>query len=212
MEVSRVALGSSDGRPTLHQLTGTKTIDLVTFFGARLGLVIPLKPYTQNAFQAGALAGIIATIIGNPLEVLKVRFQASAVSAKSEPFRPYRGLHWAATRNAVCTMTQVGFYDWSKESLGAICPYMPEMAIKLASAVIAGFFASTLTAPLDVLKTQRMAGVATAAAPLLTSIESCFRGWLANMIRLGPHTIFVLILQDELRQAYARKYDIATCK
>lgn len=70
-----------------------------------------------------------------------------------------------------------------------------------------GLVATTVCAPLDVLKTRIMnsSGVVTSSTQMFFHIvksegpAALFKGWLPAFLRLGPHTIVTFIVLEQLK-------------
>ena len=76
---------------------------------------------------------------------------------------------------------------------------------------MAGFVATTVCSPVDVIKTRIMsAKTSEGLVPLLTRITATegigwmFKGWLPSFIRLGPHTIATFLFLEQHKVLYRR--------
>lgn len=73
---------------------------------------------------------------------------------------------------------------------------------------ITGVVTTTVTAPADVLKTRMFAGgsggVVQAATTLVAEegVGALFKGWMANYVRLGPQTMIIFLVSEQLRRAF----------
>lgn len=84
-------------------------------------------------------------------------------------------------------------------------------ATHLAASLLAGFVATTLCSPLDVIKTRVMsAKESTSIMSLLTTITKnegpawMFKGWVPSFIRLGPHTIATFLILEQHKKLYRK--------
>ena len=114
------------------------------------------------------MAGVLATVVGNPFEVLKVRLQAKPDASRSVPralcamIREEgwlvlgRGFKWAATRSALLTVSQVVPYGKAKAALMDVGGLRDGPVCHVAASSLAGLVTTTVTAPVDVLKTRIM--------------------------------------------------------
>lgn len=79
--------------------------------------------------------------------------------------------------------------------------------LHMVCSMYAGFWTATVTCPLDVIKTRVMndGGGSTSTLSMARNIlryeglRGLYKGWLANWMRLGPHTIVTLITFEQLR-------------
>ncbi|CAJ1357930.1 unnamed protein product, partial [Effrenium voratum] len=198
---------------------GPATLRAGSYGGLRLGLCEPLQAACGSAGAGAAAAGVAATVLGNPLEVLKVRLQATGTSkgnaghvgawqvlrsllAAEGPRALLRGFGWAASRSALLTASQAH----AKSALQSVVP--EGAALHVAASLAAGVVTTTVTAPVDVLKTQAMSaeGGQQSIGALLRAEGPFvfFKGWLANYVRLGPQTLFIFVFYEQARGALER--------
>lgn len=77
-----------------------------------------------------------------------------------------------------------------------------------SAGAITGIVTTTVTAPADVLKTRMFAGgsggVVEAATKLVAEegASALFKGWMANYVRLGPQTMIIFLVSEQLRKAF----------
>jgi len=202
---------------------GVPAMIMRSFFyaGVRLGTYAPLKeqlvrsserPSLWSKLAAGTLSGALGAAVANPIEVVKTRMQAEpgryrstaaafAAMAAHGPADLAQGLVPHVARGAVVTASQLGCYDQVKETLrqrGA--------ASRCTSPrQIAGVVVTTCSSPVDVVKSRAMAqggSTAEVAASVLreAGLRGFFRGWTPNYARLGPHTVLVLTVNEQLRK------------
>eukprot|EP00913_Durusdinium_trenchii_P007544 g7088.t1 len=103
-----------------------------TYGSVRIGLCEPLQ---EKAGRSGGalLAGVLATVVGNPFEVLKVRLQAEPGRGELQVLRDMlktegclvlaSGFGWAATRSSLLTLSQVVPYAHAKTALQQWCGF-----------------------------------------------------------------------------------------
>lgn len=171
---------------------------------------------------AGVLSGTTGAIAGNPFELLKVRMQhrpkcseESIVTIGLDIVRNeglkglYRGVIPACFRSSLLTSSQLLTYDVSK--LYLVSKFGLDGATytcQVGCALISGIAATTMSTPADVIKTRMMvASSATGPTPIAVLRHSwqegsLFRGWTGNYIRLGPHTLIVLVVYERLRKFF----------
>jgi dicarboxylate transporter 10 len=76
---------------------------------------------------------------------------------------------------------------------------------------MAGFVATTVCSPVDVIKTRVMsAKTQEGIVPLVRRITAqeglmwVFKGWVPSFVRLGPHTIATFIFLEQHKKIYRR--------
>ncbi|EDX12228.1 mitochondrial dicarboxylate carrier [Drosophila simulans] len=172
-----------------------------------------------------AIAGGIGGFVGAPADLINVRLQ-NDVKLPPEKRRNYKhaidglvritrdegwknlfnGASMIALRGAFMTVGQIAFYEQSKFQM--IKLGMPEnMGTYILASMISSVVATTLTQPIDVVKTRRMN-----AAPgeysglgdvfVKTSKEgplAFFKGYVPSLSRLLPHTVLLFLGLEYLR-------------
>jgi len=191
-----------------------------TYGTARIGLCEPLQEAIGTRTGGALLSGVLATTVGNPFEVLKVRLQARPAEAAGGEFGAMRamvreegfsvlarGFRWAAARSALLTASQVVPYGYAKQSLRPILG-TDGILLHLVASLVAGVVTCTTTAPVDVMKTRVMSAAAGGGqqhgvVALLRSEGPLFffKGWLANYVRIGPQTLFIFVFYEQARRA-----------
>ncbi|CAK9017873.1 unnamed protein product [Durusdinium trenchii] len=181
-----------------------------TYGSVRIGLCEPLQ---EKAGRSGGalLAGVLATVVGNPFEVLKVRLQAEPGRGELQVLRDMlktegclvlaSGFGWAATRSSLLTLSQVVPYAHAKTALQQWCGFSEGGALHVAASLMAGLVTTTVTAPVDVLKTKAMSSAESDVSAMLRAHGPFvfFKGWLANYVRLGPQTLFIFVFYEQAR-------------
>ncbi|XP_037727687.1 mitochondrial dicarboxylate carrier [Drosophila subpulchrella] len=175
-----------------------------------------------------AIAGGIGGYVGAPADLINVRLQ-NDVKMPMEKRRNYKhaidglvritreegwrslfnGSSMTALRGMLMTVGQIAFYEQSKSSLVHLG--MPEnMGTYITASIISATVATTLTQPIDVVKTRRMN-----AAPgeysgladvfIKTSREgplAFFKGYTPSLMRLMPHTVLLFLGLEFLRTRF----------
>ena len=126
----------------------------------------------------------------------------------------FSGTTMATSRAVLMTIGQLSMYDQFKHLL---LTKTPEGVLKddtlthLIASLMAGTTATTLTQPLDVVKTRLMnetAGHYKGAMDVAGSIMrdygplGFFRGFLPAFVRLAPHTMLTFVFLEELRKHF----------
>ena len=83
----------------------------------------------------------------------------------------------------------------------------------LTASMAAGFVATTLCSPVDVIKTRVMSASAHDKSGLLTLLSHIyakegltwmFRGWVPSFIRLGPQTVATMVFFEQHKKIYRK--------
>ncbi|KAJ9300762.1 hypothetical protein DTO271G3_1926 [Paecilomyces variotii] len=216
----------------------------ITYSTTRFGVYEELKnrattsssspPSTATLVGIACLSGFIGGLVGNPADVINVRMQSDAAlppekrrnykhafhglvqMVKSEGTGSmFRGLWPNSTRAVLMTASQLASYD----SFKRLCIHQLGMSDNLTThftaSFLAGFVATTVCSPADVIKTRVMsASPAESQGHSLLGLlkEICrkegiswaFRGWTPSFIRLGPQTIATFIFLEEHKKIYRR--------
>ena len=203
------------------------------YSGLRMGLYEPVKHAFGGTdrhatdlsvkIASGAVSGTIASLLSNPLDLVKVRYMAvegDPYAALGPPVKflvnmarkggiraLYQGLAPNCMRAASITASQVPAYDHTKHHL-LNHGYMEEgLSVHFTSSFVASWVAIFATNPVDVLKTRSMA--ATASVRIIDITRDVlknegplafYKGSLSAWLRLGPHTIVTFISLEQLRK------------
>jgi dicarboxylate transporter 10 len=209
----------------------------ITYSTTRFGVYEELKadfttPAAKPTFSAliamASTSGFIGGIVGNPADVLNVRMQHDAALPKEER-RNYknavdglirmtreegwkslfRGVWPNSMRAVLMTASQLASYDGFKSLLIANTPMEDGLTTHFTASFMAGFVATTVCSPVDVIKTRIMsASESKGLAKLLADVYRVegvgwmFRGWVPSFIRLGPHTIATFLFLEQHKKMY----------
>mmetsp|Transcript_43420 Transcript_43420/g.130235 ORF Transcript_43420/g.130235 Transcript_43420/m.130235 type:complete len:292 (-) Transcript_43420:300-1175(-) len=209
-----------------------------TYGGIRLGLYTPLKGMIANAgsdgqvnqtlggkLAAGSISGSIASAITNPTELVKTRLQDRSnkhkgslavirhVIATEGISGLWGGVGPGVARAALVTACQCGTYDEFKRLVLLRTGWGECVSTHLTASMMAGFVATTVTNPVDVIKTvvftggKEIGGPLAAAANILKTDgpTGFFKGWTANFTRLGPQTVFTFLATEQIRSMLGMK-------
>jgi len=177
-----------------------------------------------------AAGGAAGGLVGTPGDMVNVRMQ-NDVKLPKEQRRNYkhaidglarifkeeggksliRGWEWATPRAMLMTIGQLSFYDSIKSILLESGYFADNLILHFTASTCAGAIATTMTQPLDVLKTRAMNAApgefsgpldlikytAKAGGPL-----AFYKGYIPAFTRLGPHTIFTFVFFEQLRQNF----------
>jgi len=184
---------------------------------------VPPPPPEDLSFlgklAAGSLSGGGAAAISNPTELIKTRLQSKDSShggslgvirhiVASEGLGGlWRGAGPAMSRAALVTACQCATYDEIKRAVVRYSGWGESLVTHLTSSTLAGLIATTITNPIDVVKTvvfvsgSKYRSSLEAAADIWRSdgLPGFFKGWVANFARLGPQTVITFIVFERLR-------------
>ena len=144
------------------------------FGGARLGLYTPIKnrisndlpPNFYQKMLAGSISGGLAAAVTSPIELIKTTLQSKKsndisknslqiirnIINKHGVIGLWNGAIPGLLRSSLLTASQCAIYDESKNKLKY---YIPEgFKLHVLSSMISGLVTTTLTSPLDVIKTN----------------------------------------------------------
>ncbi|KAF8933643.1 mitochondrial carrier domain-containing protein [Dissophora ornata] len=191
-------------------------------FGPKDGSRIPVS----TMMLCGVLAGCIGGGFGNPADVVNIRMVNDGKLPKDQqrhykhafdglyrivkeegPGQLMRGLGPNMNRAILMTSSQLVSYDGFKRQLLATPWFRDNLLTHFASSLLAGLVATTVCAPLDVLKTRIMNSSSTNISSTHMFIHivktegpmALFKGWLPAFLRLGPHTIVTFIVLEQLK-------------
>jgi len=178
-----------------------------------------------------AVGGFFGIFAGSPADVINVRmqndmrlpldarknyrnvFRGLYMVVKQEGFMTlYRGIEANILRAMLINIGQVAFYDETKQRILASGHFNDGKPVHFMASFIAGTAATTLTQPVDVLKTRLMQG------DKYKNIGECFRGtlkegglrafykgFLPAWMRLSPQTIITWMFLEQLRVYFPPK-------
>ncbi|KAF9346642.1 Mitochondrial dicarboxylate transporter [Mortierella sp. NVP85] len=180
----------------------------------------------------GVVAGCVGGGFGNPADVVNIRMVNDGKLPKEQQ-RHYkhafdglyrivkdegasqlmRGLGPHMNRAILMTSSQLVSYDGFKRQLLQLSWFEDNLITHFASSLLAGLVATTVCAPLDVLKTRIMnaSGSSTSSTRMCFHIiktegpSALFKGWLPAFLRLGPHTIVTFIVLEQLKVLVHKK-------
>ena len=211
----------------------------LTYSTTRFGVYEELKEVFTTSFAApsfpslvamASTSGFLGGVAGNPADVLNVRMQHDAALAppdrrnykhaidglvrmtREEGWRSlFRGVWPNSMRAVLMTASQLASYDGFKRVLLANTSLDDNLTTHFTASFLAGFVATTICSPVDVIKTRVMSAKETKGlARLLADIYRAegvswmFRGWVPSFIRLGPHTIVTFLFLEQHKKIYRR--------
>ncbi|KPM35509.1 hypothetical protein AK830_g11070 [Neonectria ditissima] len=231
------SFAAQDGIPSLWTGLSASILRQGTYSTARFGIHSFLSekvltftgesklPISWNIACAG-VAGGIAGLIGNPAEVILVRMCADGAKPQSQRFNywnPVEALYRVASeeglqtlgkgvtaniaRSVLMNVSQIATYASAKQYLVGSAGLGDDIKTHTIASLMAGTMATTLCAPVDVLKSrlQSSAGKEGLVAVLRSGLREegvrfLMRGWTPAWLRLTPHTVLTFVFMEKLRQ------------
>ncbi|KAH8273163.1 hypothetical protein KR018_007221 [Drosophila ironensis] len=203
----------------------------MTYSTTRFGAYETGKDFIDTSSFSGKVAlagfsGLVGGIVGTPADMVNVRMQ-NDVKLPKEQRRNYKnafdgllkvyrqegfsrlfsGATTATARGIMMTIGQIAFYDQTKIYLLASPYFEDNLVTHFTASLVAGTIATTLTQPLDVLKTRSMNAKPGEYNGLWDIVKHTaklgplgfFKGYVPAFVRLGPHTILTFVFLEQLR-------------
>lgn len=127
---------------------------------------------------------------------------------REEGFRRlFSGATTATGRGFLMTIGQIAFYEQVKVVLLQTGYFKDDPRLHFVSSVAAGAIATTLTQPIDVLKTRAMNAKPGEFKNLWEIVKltaklgpgGFFKGYVPAFVRLAPHTVLTFLILEQLR-------------
>lgn len=182
---------------------------------------------------AGLTSGGLAVLFAQPTDVVKVRFQASIATSPGQAkrykstFAAYksiamtegvRGL-WRGTfpnvsRNAIVNVAEIVCYDVIKDTFLYYHVMEDGIPLHFSSAVVAGFCATLVASPVDVVKTRYMnsprgqykgaidCGVRMCMAE---GFKAFYKGFIPSFTRLVSWNIMMWVTYEQMKIAVGKR-------
>ncbi|KAI2632057.1 mitochondrial dicarboxylate carrier [Hypoxylon sp. NC1633] len=186
------------------------------------------KPSLPLLIGLSTFSGFLGGISGNAADVTNVRMQQDAALPAAQRrgykhgldgmFRMlrdegarswFRGVWPNSTRAALMNASQLASYDTFKGALMTYTPLGDTTTTHFASSLLAGFVATTVCSPVDVIKSRVMStshkqGIVHLLREIYAQegIMWMFKGWVPAFLRLGPQTICTFLFLEAHRKAY----------
>ncbi|XP_060521658.1 mitochondrial dicarboxylate carrier [Cylas formicarius] len=203
----------------------------LTYSTTRFGIYEVVKQnYKTDSFGTKVLvagmAGAAGGFVGTPADMVNVRMQ-NDIKLPLEKRRNYKhaidglfrvfkdegiaklfsGATMATSRAVLMTIGQLSFYDQIKLILLKTGYFGDNLSTHFLSSLSAGAIATSLTQPLDVLKTRSMNARPGEFASLWSLVVytarlgplGFFKGYLPAFVRLAPQTILTFVFLEQLR-------------
>ncbi|KAI9869364.1 MAG: Mitochondrial dicarboxylate transporter [Trichoglossum hirsutum] len=209
----------------------------VTYSTTRFGIYEKLKqrfttdkksPPFLHLLAMSSTSGFLGGVVGNPADVLNVRMQNDAALPESqrrnyrnaadglvrmlreEGWRSlFRGVWPNGMRALLMTSSQLATYDSFKRLIMMETPLGDGTATHFTASFLAGFVATTICSPADVIKTRVMSAKESESLLSLLAdiyrkegVRWMFRGWVPSFVRLGPQTIATMMFLEQHKKIY----------
>ncbi|KAL1833566.1 hypothetical protein ACET3Z_003217 [Daucus carota] len=238
-----VKIIQQDGVKALFSGVSATMLRQTLYSTTRMGLYDVMKqkwtdPDTGNMplttkIGAGLIAGGVGAAVGNPADVAMVRMQAdgrlpasqrrnykSVIDAitqmrKSEGITSlWRGSSLTVNRAMLVTASQLASYDQIKESILDNNLMKDGLGTHVTASFAAGFVASVVTNPVDVIKTRVMnmkvepgnappySGAIDCAMKTVRSegVMALYKGFIPTISRQGPFTVVLFVTLEQVRK------------
>jgi hypothetical protein len=225
---------ADEGASAFYKGIGAAWMREASYTSLRIGLYEPMKSVTGadkkdagifSKFMAGALAGGLGSIAGNPFDVLKTRMMANekaesrgVSSFASEIYQNqgmagfYKGIEANVMRACVLNATKMGCYDACKSKVKELGLAKEGLWLQFMSAFTAGFAMTITVSPFDIMRTRLMnqpsdAKIYNGFVDCFTKILSnegpmaFYKGFMPIWGRFAPTTCLQLVIFERLRKA-----------
>lgn len=189
------------------------------------------KPSLPLLIGLSLASGFLGGISGNAADVTNVRMQQDrALPAEQRrhykhglegmfrmlrqegPKSWFRGVWPNSVRAALMNASQLASYDSIKTALLQYTPLGDTTTTHFTASFMAGFVATTVCSPVDVIKSRVMSasGKGQGMVSLLREITAqegvrwMFKGWVPSFLRLGPQTICTFLFLEAHRSTYRK--------
>ncbi|KAF2209339.1 hypothetical protein CERZMDRAFT_70233 [Cercospora zeae-maydis SCOH1-5] len=227
----------SEGAPGLYRGLSAALLRQITYSTTRFGVYEELKQSFDDGVSKPSIASLIAMssasgflggVAGTPADILNVRMQNDA-ALPPEKRRNYkhaidgmvrmireegitslvRGVWPNSARAVLMTASQLASYDVFKGQILEHSGLEDGLTVHFMASLMAGFVATTVCSPVDVIKTRVMsAHTKESIWSLVTRITAyegfmwAFKGWVPSFIRLGPHTVATFLFLEQHKKMY----------
>jgi dicarboxylate transporter 10 len=237
MVATFVHVVQNNGLRGLYSGLSASLLRQITYSTTRFGVYEELKasattatstPSMPTLIAIASASGFLGGIAGNPADVLNVRMQHDAAlppadrrnyknavdglirMTREEGWKSlFRGVWPNSMRAILMTASQLASYDGFKRLLILHTPLSDNLTTHFTASFMAGFVATTICSPVDVIKTRIMSsshshGIGKLLKDVYRAegIAWMFRGWVPSFIRLGPHTVATFLFLEQHKTIY----------
>jgi len=230
-------VAKDDGVIGFYRGLSASLLRQLTYSMTRFGVYEELKnrlttptaaPSFPTLVAMASVSGFVGGVAGNPADILNVRMQHDAalpaaqrrnyknaidglirMTREEGPRSLVRGVWPNSIRAILMTASQLATYDIFKRLLLAHTSLKDGLTTHFSASFLAGFVATTVCSPVDVIKTRVMSSTEhKGIVKLLTDIFRAeglgwmFKGWVPSFIRMGPHTILTFLFLEQHKKIY----------
>jgi solute carrier family 25 (mitochondrial dicarboxylate transporter), member 10 len=187
------------------------------------------KQSMSTLIATSSFAGLLGGIAGNAGDVLNVRMQSDASKPPEQQKRYkhaldglirmvreegvsslFRGVAANSSRAVLMNASQLASYDIFKSVCLTSFHMKDGLPTHFCASLAAGFVATTICSPVDVIKSRIMSN-ADKKLSMLQIVQRAsqregllwmFRGWVPSFIRLGPQTICTMMFFEQHKRLY----------
>ena len=185
-------------------------------------------PPTHVLVALACVSGFAGALVGNPADILNVRMQNDQTLPphKQRRYRHaldglvrmlreegvaslFRGAGANCARGVLMTASQLASYDAFKHALLGTGYFCEGLVTHFSASLLAGFVATVVCSPFDVVKTRIMSGKKRRSVVEVVrwSVKNdgwafAFKGFVPSFIRLGPHTIVTFMVLEQQKRWY----------
>lgn len=228
----------NEGFRSLYSGLTASLLRQATYSTTRFGVYEELKQRVQGTHSQtpgpltlvglACVSGFVGAAVGNPADVLNVRMQNDHTLApeKRRNYRHaldglvrmtreegvkslFRGITANCARGVLMTASQLASYDTFKHALLDTGFFEEGLVTHFTASLMAGFVATTVCSPFDVIKTRMMntQKKRSFVEVLKYAVQNegwgfAFRGFIPSFVRLGPHTIVTFMVLEQSKKAY----------
>lgn len=194
----------------------------------------PMPFYQKILVAAGA--GACGGFVGTPCDMINVRmqndiklpvdkrrnykhvFDGLIQTYKGEGSRGlFNGASMATSRAVLMTIGQISLYDQFKQMLIASGTFNDNLVTHFTASTMAGFCATCLTQPFDVMKTRLMNARPGEFKNFMSLViytaklgpMGFYKGFVPAFVRLAPQTIFTFMFFEQLRLRFGKEVPIS---
>lgn len=233
----------ADGISGLYKGISAAQLRQATYSMTRFGVYESLKvrfataeskPSFLTLVGMASISGFLGGFAGNPGDILNVRMQHDAALPPSRR-RNYRhalegilrmsreegiGSLWKgvwpnSSRAVLMTVGQLATYDGFKRVLLEYTPLVDNLSTHFTASFLAGFVATTICSPVDVIKTRVMSthdskGLVHHVRDIVRAegLRWMFKGWVPSFIRVGPHTVLTFLFLEQHKSLYRKMTEV----
>ena len=205
----------------------------------RIGLYEPIRnlvvgdlppgenPSIKQKIISGLLAGAIGITVANPTDVVKIRMQSqakggeikytSAIDCYKKSYKAgglpefWTGYGPNLLRNSVISCAEVASYDQYKQMILTYTPLGDTLITHILCGLLAGFTATVVGSPFDVVKTRMMSNKEEYRNPVEAVVKTFrndgplafYNGFFTNFARIGTWNTIMFVTFENLKKRFA---------